>query len=547
MSPANRPLRYAAVATLLLLWIYMSGLWAGDEVLERAKFDMGDRTYEIGMDRLVNSSFDWGTYPRRFPIESLTPLPPGRPRIQPRIQSRGRETGVAFDDKLLSHRREVRDAFLKAWMSYKELAWMRDELTPLSGAGKDTFGGWAATLIDNLDTLWIMDLKEEFSEAVEAVATLDWANTTATGCNIFETTIRHLGGLLAAYDLSGERVLLIKAIELGDMLYAGFDTPNHLPVSWLDFQKAKDGLLVGDTHQPSASAGSMSLEFTRLSQLTGDPKYYDAITRVTTLLNQSQEETRLPGIWPTFLDTRNGNFKDGNSFTLGALADSLYEYLPKMHAFLGNLDPVYEKLAKLALTGIKEHLLFRPMLPGRDNILYSGEAHIEEDGNVTLVPEVQHLGCFTGGMFGLSGRLFGSDEYVDLATRLTWGCIHAYLSFPTGIMPEIFNMFACPGLDPCDWDEAKWQEEGNMALRAGFRNVRDPSYLLRPEAIESIFILYRITGIRGYGDMAYVLFQAIQKATQTKYANAAIKNVTVGSHPTHLDSMEVSLLVPLKS
>ena len=52
---------------------------------------------------------------------------------------------------------------------------MRDELTPLTGGGKDTFGGWAATLVDALDTLWIMDMKVEFWDAAQGAASLDWA------------------------------------------------------------------------------------------------------------------------------------------------------------------------------------------------------------------------------------------------------------------------------------------------------------------------------------------------------------------------------------
>jgi mannosyl-oligosaccharide alpha-1,2-mannosidase len=114
----------------------------------------------------------------------------------------------------------------------------------MTGGSKDPFGGWAATMVDSLDTLWIMDLKEEFREAAQAAAKLDWANTTEAGINLFETTIRHLGGLLGAYDLSGEPALLSKATELGDMLYMAFDTPNRMPGFWLTFEAARSGLQV---------------------------------------------------------------------------------------------------------------------------------------------------------------------------------------------------------------------------------------------------------------------------------------------------------------
>jgi mannosyl-oligosaccharide alpha-1,2-mannosidase len=64
------------------------------------------------------------------------------------------------------------------------------------------------TLVDSLDTLWLMGMKEEFSRAREWVAkslTFDHAGTVST----FETTIRELGGLLSAYDLSGDKVFLV--------------------------------------------------------------------------------------------------------------------------------------------------------------------------------------------------------------------------------------------------------------------------------------------------------------------------------------------------
>jgi mannosyl-oligosaccharide alpha-1,2-mannosidase len=47
-----------------------------------------------------------------------------------------------------------------------------------------------------------------------------------------------------------------------------------------------------------AEAASASVEFTRLSQLTGDMRYFDAISRVTNVLDEQQALTKLPGMWP---------------------------------------------------------------------------------------------------------------------------------------------------------------------------------------------------------------------------------------------------------
>ena len=114
---------------------------------------------------------------------------------------------------------------------------MRDEIAPISGAYRDSFGGWAATLVDSLDTLWITGLRDEFELAVSAVKTIDFDNSPDDEINVFETTIRYLGGFLSAFDLSGHTVLLEKAIELGEMLYVAFDTPNRMPITRWNFKK----------------------------------------------------------------------------------------------------------------------------------------------------------------------------------------------------------------------------------------------------------------------------------------------------------------------
>ena len=529
MARFRRLLCHVVVAAVLFALLYLHGS------LGSLNFLYHGRSRPL---YTVKSSFDWGRLPHRYPVSSFTPLPTGRPRRLPRIQHKFlRESRSAVAQREL-RRRSVRKAFQKCWRSYKQYAWMRDELTPISAGGKDTFGGWAATLVDSLDTLWIMGFEDDFNEAVEAVATLDWANTTETACNMFETTIRHLGGLLAAYDLSRERALLDKAVELGDMLYAGFDTPNRMPPFWLDFEKAKTGRLVADDHEPSTTPGSLSLEFTRLSQLTGDPKYYDAIARVTTLFAQHVGSTKLPGMWPTFINMRDEIFNQENTFTLGALSDSLYEYLPKMYALIGGLDPIYEKLYRMSTETIRKHLLFRPMLPDNADVLFSGTATVDE--RVVLNAEGQHLSCFVGGMFALGGRLFELEDHVNLGKKLARGCVYAYNAFPTGIMPEIFNMLACGSLDGCEWDEEIWETEGDHRLPKGFASARDPYYILRPEAIESIFLLYRITGLREFQDAAWQMFLSIQNATETEYGNAAIEDVTLTGQPMKKDSMEVS-------
>jgi hypothetical protein len=186
--------------------------------------------------------FEWGSRVEDYPLpkESLIPLPNGPTASIPAIQHIFEPSTDEEYNKRIGERRDmVKAAFMRCWKGYKTFAWLKDELAPKSANGRDHFGGWAATLVDSLDTLWIMDMMPEFDEAVAALKEIDFTFTGDTEINTFETTIRYLGGLLAAYDLSHSNspILLEKAIELGDMLYAAFDTPNRMPVMRWEWRK----------------------------------------------------------------------------------------------------------------------------------------------------------------------------------------------------------------------------------------------------------------------------------------------------------------------
>lgn len=444
----------------------------------------------------------------------------------------------------------MKRVFQKSWASYRSKAWMKDALKPISGQYVDQFSGWAATLVDSLDTLWMMGMRDEFYEAVEAVATIDFGKSTAATVNMFETCIRYLGGLIAAYDLSGHQVLLQKAVEVGDLLYAGFNTENGMPVDFINFETAKEGTgLRVESQVVSASPGTITLEFSRLSQLTGNNKYYAAVSQVMDLFYQHQNDTKLPGMWPMMVSMDRKDVVSGNQFTIGGNADSLYEYLPKAHALLGNADPSsekYEIMSRLFMDTAKENLFFKPMIPGDEDILISGNCDVLENGP-RLDPESEHLSCFIGGLYGLAGKLFNKDEYLDLGAKLARGCAYAYKSFYTGIMPERYNMALCPGENHrqgCAWDDAAFAAETEKrpqykaGLPKGFTTAKDPRYILRPEAIESIFILWRITGDVWFRETAWEMFYAVSRATDTVYANAAIMDVNAPGGGEKEDYME---------
>lgn len=81
-----------------------------------------------------------------------------------------------------------------------------------------------------MDTLFVMNLKEEFREARDWVAGSMVLNVNKD-VNFFETTIRVLGGLLSAFHLSADKVFLDKAKILGDSLLGAFSSPSGIPYS----------------------------------------------------------------------------------------------------------------------------------------------------------------------------------------------------------------------------------------------------------------------------------------------------------------------------
>ncbi|ELR03826.1 hypothetical protein VC83_04719 [Pseudogymnoascus destructans] len=462
----------------------------------------------------------WQKPTEHYPIapEDLIHLPTGTPKKMPRIQF-DFPAESAEARSLREERRDlVRDEFLHAWQGYKKHAWGHDEVGPVNGGFRDPFCGWAATIVDSLDTLWIMGLKDEFEEALETVEKIDFTTSTKTSIPVFETTIRYLGGLLAAYDISDAKypVLLTKATELGEILMSTFDTPNRMPVlyyAWQPHSASERHRAAGNSN--FAELGSLTLEFTRLAQLTGEHKYYDAVARITNALVEWQERgTEIKGIFPDSVDASGCNatfvppaetpaaipsqnateklvprrtFTEDElcrpqglmpgparqSFSMCGGQDSTYEYFSKMHLLLGGLDSTYRTLYTSTMDAIRTHLLYRPLIPGGRNVLFSGKVQINPylpDGrNHEMIYEVTHLTCFIGGMVGMGAKLFGIDNDLSIAERLADGCVWAYEATKSGVMPEDARAVPCENPLECEWDEERYYKylDPRWSLREG--------------------------------------------------------------------------------
>ena len=119
---------------------------------------------------------------------------------------------------------------------------------------------------------------------------------------------------------------------------------------------------------------------------------------------------------------------------------------------LGGQSQQYKEMYASSMDVAKKHLFFRPLTTENADILLSGMAFATGKRAVHLKPETQHLACFAGGMLAIGAKIFERPDELDIGRKLTEGCIWAYNSTPTGIMPEAFRAISCGGKSDCTWD-----------------------------------------------------------------------------------------------
>uniref|UniRef100_H3CI25 alpha-1,2-Mannosidase n=1 Tax=Tetraodon nigroviridis TaxID=99883 RepID=H3CI25_TETNG len=404
----------------------------------------------------------------------------------------------------------VRDAFRHAWKGYKDHAWGRDELKPIS----KSFGEWfglGLTLIDSLDTMWILGLKEEFTEAKSWVEQ-ELTFSKNTDVNLFETTIRVLGGLLSTYHLTGDKLFLDKAKDLGSRLMPAFNTPSKIPFSDVNIGKGTAHPPRWTTDSTLAEVTSIQLEFRELSRLTQEPQYQEVVNEVTKRVHDLGGKQ--DGLVPMFINTNSGQFTHRGVFTLGARADSYYEYLLKQWIQGGKTEDTLLEDYLQAIDGVKKHLVRQT---GPSRLTFVGEL-----SHNSFNPKMDHLVCFLPGTLALGAHNGLPGDHMDLAVKLMETCYQMYKQMETGLSPEIahFNLQASDRRDI-------------------YVKPADRHNLLRPETVESLFYLYRFTKDTKYRDWGWDILQSFNKYTKVPGGGyTSINNVEDPANPGPRDKME---------
>ncbi|CAK7226116.1 Mannosyl-oligosaccharide alpha-1,2-mannosidase 1B [Sporothrix bragantina] len=443
----------------------------------------------------------------------------------------------------------VKAAFQRSWDGYYAHAFPHDSLKPISNTYSDDRNGWGASAVDALSTAIVMGNTGAVIQILEHVQKINF-DVAVGDISLFETTIRYLGGMLSGYDLlttpdalsadlktlyTNNRTLVdglvTQAENLANNLMVAFDTPTGIPDNTLQFSPPQ---ITNSTSNSIATIGTLVLEWTRLSDLTGNGQYAEKSQKGESYLLNPQPKALaepFPGLIGTNVNISNGQFLDGNGGWVGG-DDSFYEYLIKMYIY----DPVrfasYKDRWVLAVESSMAHLASHPS--SRPDLtflaMFSGTA-----------PRFisQHLACFDAGNIILGGLVLGKQRYIDFGLELAASCHDTYTATVTGIGPETFSWKDNGTLLPLNGSTngGPPTDQVDFYNKSGFW-INDGQYILRPEVIESFYYAYRATGDTKYQDWAWNAFLAINKTCAAGSGYSSVTNVQAENGGTFQDFQE---------
>jgi mannosidase alpha-like ER degradation enhancer 2 len=393
------------------------------------------------------------------------------------------QTAPMTDAQKVEMAHRIRQEFLHAWDGYRQYAWGHDALKPLSKVPHDWYGhSLLMTPVDGLDTMILMGLQPQADEARKLIDTqLNFDQDIYV--KDFEITIRLLGGLLSSYELTGDKRLLELADDLGRRMLPMFNSPTGMPYEYVNL---RTGAVRGVDSNP-AEVGSLLLEYGMLARLTGKQMYYDKAKRAVVEMYKRQSKIRLVGLG---INVETGKWTDQTAGIMGGI-DSYYEYLLKCAILFHDKD--CERMWTESAAAINKYLADR-----RPNGLWYGQANMETGRRTTTYYGA--LDAFFPAVLALSG-----DR--ERAAKL---------------QESSYLMWNVAGIEPDSLNYATMQ-------------IKDASYPLRPEIIESAYYLYYYTHDPKYLSMGQTFFDSLVKYCRTDVGFAALSDVRTKEKT---DSME---------
>ncbi|AMD22002.1 HGL338Cp [Eremothecium sinecaudum] len=425
--------------------------------------------------------------------------------------------------ELEDYKNEVRDLFYFAFDSYLTHGYPYDEVKPISCVPKtrnfthehdlitnDVLGNFTTTLVDSLSTIAILGDVDRFAEAVELVdKTIPADFSLDVTIQVFETTIRILGGLISAHLYATDPTkkvylgpsynnhLLTKAKVLADRLLPSYLTRTGIPVPRINlrsqFQKI-DYMLVSENN--AAAAASPMLEFTMLSYLTHDDKYREVTAYAFKKTWDLRSELNLLS-----MSFNPDTMEIYHPMTgTGASIDSFFEYALK-GSILFDDSELYQIWAE-SYYALSIHAK-------ADWFFYN----VNTQSGEMITPWIDSLSAFFPGSQVLDGDV-ADAEMKHLMFLKLWNTY--------GGIPERW-LFSPPR------DRGRTPVNVSNTVQLGW-------YALRPEFVESTYFLYRATKDVFYLNIGWHILQDLKTRFKFECGFAGLQNVITGEHQDRMES-----------
>ena len=346
------------------------------------------------------------------------------------------------------------------------------------GVSKSSFSpngpALALTIIEALDTLYVMGLDAEFEEGVRWIEKNLHFDVDGE-VQIFETNIRVVGGLLSAWCASRDNQLLDLARDCADRLLPAFmKSPTGIPYRFVNLKTGK----VRDEITFPAELGSYIPEFGTISRATNDQRYYDVAKRAAKAAFDRRSKLDLI---PDTINAETGNWASRRA-TIGPPSDSYYEYLWGGWKLFGDQD--LRHWYDIHTAAVLAHQLERV-----DGRLWFRQVDFETGA---LIDRHQsELAAFYAGLLGLGGDMQDARDYLA-----SWSDVQAQFQ----LLPEGF-----------DYEKFSPTRVTNE---------------LRPEFADSCLKLFLVEPGDHYRELARIHYENMKATSRAPYGYTIIDDIT---------------------
>jgi mannosyl-oligosaccharide alpha-1,2-mannosidase len=192
------------------------------------------------------------------------------------------------------------------------------------------------------------------------------------------------------------------------------------------------------------------------------------------------------------------------------------------------------------VNAILDHLTY--VTPTR-HLLYVTDAYVDAVGEFAPSHTFEHLTCFFPGVLALGVATLPDVPRTHMwaARGLAYTCGSLYADSQTGLSPDEVTMLA--EAKPADglWSRhlERWEQSGSHGDPPGVQPPPPPEndttrdylplrrgYILRPETVETFYLLWRTTGEITWRERGWAVFEALQRESRVEDAGfASIDNV----------------------